>query len=95
VTTNSMTMLDEDRQQHLDTIILGVDTHKDIHAAAILSNTGALLATATFARHDHRLSQPAELGKVVRPATPSRCRRHRLLRGRAGSLPAIRRAHRL
>jgi transposase len=49
VTTNSMTILDEDRQQHPETIILGVDTHKDIHAAAILSNTGALLATATFA----------------------------------------------
>ncbi|WP_148710139.1 transposase [Micromonospora sp. M71_S20] len=49
MTTNSMTNLDEDRQQHPETIILGVDTHKDIHAAAILSSTGALLANATFA----------------------------------------------
>lgn len=32
----------------LDEIVLGVDTHKDLHVAAVLTTLGVLLATRTF-----------------------------------------------
>ncbi len=31
-----------------DEVVLGVDTHKDLHVAAVLTPVGALLASATF-----------------------------------------------
>jgi hypothetical protein len=31
-----------------ETVVGGVDTHKDVHVAAVLSDTGALLGTAEF-----------------------------------------------
>ena len=32
-------------------VVIGVDTHKHFHAAAVLDERGALLATATFDAH--------------------------------------------
>ena len=31
-----------------DEVVLGVDTHKDLHVAAVLSALGVLLATSSF-----------------------------------------------
>jgi transposase len=51
VATTSLPQQHDPRQQPRSgsEVIIGVDTHKDIHVAAILSTTGALLATSSFA----------------------------------------------
>lgn len=51
-------------------VIGGVDTHKDVHAAAALSATGRLLGTALFpttqAGHSQLLSWFSSYGRLIR-----------------------------
>ena len=46
--------------------ILGVDTHKDTHVAAVITILGALAGTRSFPGNRRRLPAPAGLGAVVR-----------------------------
>ena len=41
------TPIDRARDER-EEVVLGVDTHKDLHVAAVLSGLGALLATRAF-----------------------------------------------
>ncbi|MEV5282992.1 IS110 family transposase, partial [Streptomyces sp. NPDC052811] len=33
---------------HPEEIVLGMDTHKDVHVAAVITSTGAMLDTRSF-----------------------------------------------
>ncbi len=48
MTGPSMPAPDEDRHSDAETIVLGVDTHKDVHVAAVLTVAGVLLGRAAF-----------------------------------------------
>jgi transposase len=39
---------DDQNSSHTAEIILGVDTHKDLHVAAVITSLGALQQTTTF-----------------------------------------------
>jgi transposase len=39
---------DDQNSSHAEEIILGVDTHKDVHVAAVITSLGALRETTTF-----------------------------------------------
>ena len=39
---------DDQNSNHTEDIILGVDTHKDLHVAAVITSLGALRETTTF-----------------------------------------------
>jgi transposase len=39
---------DDQDSSHPEDIILGVDTHKDLHVAAVITSLGALQETTTF-----------------------------------------------
>ena len=47
-------------------VILGVDTHKDVHVAAVITVLGVLLASAEFPDHRGRLPAAAGLGARLR-----------------------------
>ena len=49
-------------------VILGVDTHKDVHVAAVITVLGVLLASADVPDHRRRLPAAAGLGARVRRA---------------------------
>jgi hypothetical protein len=39
---------DDQNSNHTEEVILGVDTHKDLHVAAVITSLGALRETMTF-----------------------------------------------
>jgi hypothetical protein len=49
MTSMPQSSLDGQTNPHTEQIILGVDTHKDIHVAALITTLGVKLADATFA----------------------------------------------
>ena len=69
-------------------VVLGVDTHKDVHVAAVITALGALLATSSFPTTAAGYRQLLRLGPRFGAAAPGRCGVHRLLRSRAGPPPA-------
>ena len=79
---------DQDDTSAAEEIVLGVDTHKDRHAAAVLSTLGVLLSSndfpATAAGYRALLAWAGTLGD----AATGWCGGHRLLRRGAGPLPA-------
>ena len=79
---------DQDDTSEAEEIVQGVDTHKDRHAAAVLSTLGVLLEQQRFSRHRSGISGVAGLGGHVRDTATGWCGGHRLLRRGAGPLPA-------
>ena len=47
-------------------IIIGVDTHKDVHAAVAINGIGARLGTLTIPVSPQGLPEPRNLGASVR-----------------------------
>ena len=43
-----MSSMPEPKPAEPDEVVLGVDTHKDVHVAAVLTSLGVLLATSSF-----------------------------------------------
>ena len=69
--------------QPAEEIVLGVDTHKDTHVAAVITKLGMLVATAAFPTTTVGYRQ----GTQPRRSPPCRGGRHRFLRRGAGPLP--------
>ena len=57
-------------------VVLGVDTHKDLHVAAVLSGLGALLATRAFPT----TTLPGPKAVTVTPSRPGSPRSRRPLK---------------
>jgi transposase len=49
MTTNLQPSMEANEANHLGVVVGGVDTHLDVHVAAVLGHTGVLLDTAEFA----------------------------------------------
>lgn len=64
-------------------IVLGVDTHKDIHVAAIVDQVGRLVCTSEFPVSERGLPTDARVGAALRCLASGRRRGHRELRLRA------------
>jgi transposase len=62
--------LDSDTSQHTEQVIVGVDTHKDTHVAAVITLVGVLVACrafpATAAGYRRLLAWASSLGAVQR-----------------------------
>lgn len=43
-----MSSMPDPKPSDPDEVVLGVDTHKDVHVAAVLTSLGVLLATSSF-----------------------------------------------
>ena len=82
------------RPRTTEEIILGVDTHKDIHVAAVVTTLGAQLADATFPTTAAGYRQLLAWARGFGVLAPRRGGGHRLLRRRADPLPAPQRRHR-
>ena len=64
----------------------GVDTHRDVHMAAVVDSTGRVLGTAPFVADTAGYQQLGELVGVIRSSGPGRYRGHGQLRRRSGPL---------
>ena len=71
-----------------DDVVLGVDTHKDVHVAAVVTRWASCWAPSPFPTTAAGLPAAAGLGARFRRGAPGRGGMHRLLRRRAGPLPA-------
>jgi transposase len=69
-------------------IVVGVDTHADVHVAAVVTTLGAQLATATFPTTTAGYRQLLAWAPQFRRPGPRRGGGHRLLRRRFEPLPA-------
>jgi transposase len=78
-----MSQATQPSQAHTDSeeVIVGVDTHKDVHVAAVISVLGVLLGTASFPTTAAGYRAVARLGRRFRDTAPGRGGVHRLLRG--------------
>ena len=69
-------------------VIVGVDTHKDVHVAAVISVLGVLLGTASFPATAAGYQQLLGVGHRVRDAASSRGGVHWLLWGSVDPISA-------
>lgn len=71
-----MTTLETVRSGH---VVIGIDTHKHIHVAAVMDTIGGILATLTIATDTGGFRQLLEwatsFGQIIsfNPATPASC----------------------
>ncbi len=75
--------------------VLGIDTHKLTHVAAIVDGLGRMQGTFAFAATDRRRTRAARLGQRPWLAADRRGRRHRQLRLSAQACTSGRWDHRL
>jgi hypothetical protein len=69
-------------------VVGGIDTHKDLHVAAVIDTAETVLATHSFSTtHPGRLSSLDQVDAFLRRRHQDRCRGHRRLR--CGDLPWI------
>ena len=69
--------------------VIGVDTHRDRHAAAILDRNGGVVAELEIEKRPGRLRAAAGFGDRAGPGPPLLgAGGYRLLRRRPGQLPA-------
>ena len=71
-------MMTDDDTRHRR-VIGGVDTHKDVHVAAVLDELGRLLDTASFATTTVGLSRLLPVVVRSRRGPRGRCRGHRFV----------------
>jgi len=73
---------EQDRQPTADAEQVSVDTHQDLHVAAVITAVGGVpVADASFPSTAGRLPPAAGLGPHLRRAAPRRGGRHRLIWG--------------
>lgn len=72
---------------HGQGVILGVDTHKDVHVAAILTIAGVLLATRSFATTSDGHAATLVWAHRLKRRERSRNRMHRFIRLSADEVP--------
>ena len=83
-----MKTIGAERQQTTEgAVILGVDTHLDLHVAVALDRLGRRLGEASVPTTAKGYEESPYLGGGLRPRRVRRSRRHQLLRGRAHSAP--------
>lgn len=73
-------------------VVLGVDTHKDFHVAALVTNQAELVATETFPDRNG-IPAAAVVGEKLRRGPPGGSGMHRVIRSGLDSVPANRRPH--
>lgn len=75
-------------------VVLGVDTHKDAHVAAVISTTGKLIGSRSFPATADGYQQLLGWARSSGLVSRAGCRVHRFLRSRAEPISAHQRADR-